>query len=365
MNRLNARRNFLKGLVATAGAALLSPGLAGEAAGSGPRLSMVAARSRLRPHLAANLALGIRLGLEHSGKAGDVRLAETAAGSTALLRTAEATMRRDRPDHLLVMQHPGAAADLGKLARELNSSIMLIDPGTNVPRVSETDPLVELAGMRQWQADYALGRWAATQGARSAVIISSLYDTGYDLINACSAGFQSGGGVEPTVLLTDGPCDAGCSLDSTVDRATQLAPDVIHVLHSGREASQLLRALAADGGRLLTATSLSLDDAAGIGFYSASAWLDAEPQFQTAFQAATGELPDEAAVFGYRTGRSLAAGKGLPDPVQFELFEVVISDGRPARRVIGQLADESTGDPLLSELATAPRTGWSTPWLTI
>ena len=69
-------------------------------------------------------------------------------------------MRRDRPDHLLVMQHPGAAADLGKLARELNSSIMLIDPGTNVPRVSETDPLVELAGMRQWQADYALGRWA-------------------------------------------------------------------------------------------------------------------------------------------------------------------------------------------------------------
>ncbi len=367
MKQPSNRRNFIKALAATAATALITPGV-GLAnvigtGNAGPRVSLLAGRSRLRPQFAANLELGLRLGLEQAGARTNLRLRQAHSGSGQFLIAAENVLRDERPELLLAVHHPGAAADLGALAQHYGSRVLLVDTGANVPRLTEEHPRVQFAGMNQWRADYALGRWAAAQGGPGAVIITSLYDTGYDLVSAYAAGFQAGGGDAPTVLLTDDPMQPEASVASVLSQVDALVPDVVHVLHSGVQAAELYRGL---GSRpMRTASSLTLDDASGRGFRSVSAWLATDRELQTMLRNARGERADEVAMFGFHTGLRVAAGTAVAEPVQLQLFEATVLNGQPGRRVIESLADDSASDAQMTTLAEAVRTGWNTPWLTL
>lgn len=366
MSRTTDRRSFLKTMAAVAAAALLTPGevLARPARGAASvkTMAVLAGRSRLQPAFTTNLTLGLRLGAEAAGQTPNVQLPEAGTSTFQMLSAATRSLRQDRPDYLIAIQHPGAAPELGEVARAERARVVLLDSGANVPRFYESHAHVQLAGMGQWRSDYALGRWAAMQGARTAAILTSLYDTGYDLISAYSAGFQSGGGNEPTVILTDDPHVPGASAGAALEAVGRLSPDVVHVLHSGRSSAEIQSSLVSSHRGMLTASSLILDDAAGRGFRSVSAWLQPDSGLAGNVRILTGGSPDEVTVFGYRTGLALAGG-GSTDAAGLHLFETGVFNGQAGRRVIAQLPDVTGTDPRIAALAAAQRTGWSTPWL--
>ncbi len=359
MKREFNRRNFIKGLAAMAvvasGNALAgSPGKAASQS-----ITLLGKRSRLRPQLSANLSLGLQVGL-----AQPVQVTEVRSGGSELLSVADEIVRSTRPRWLLALQQPGQANKLGSLTRNYGTSVLLVDSGANVPRTAEHDH-PNIASMEQWRADYALARWSARKGARRAVILTSLYDTGYDLVAAFRAGFESAGGSVVSVLLTDDPFRPVAGTSEVLSEVRNLAPDVVHVLHSGREAEQLFQGLSAIPGPLVTANSLVLAGAVSPGVYSVSAWLEADDSLGTAFGRAVGQHPDEFGVFGYRLGQQLSVGQAVAAVPALQLFQTGTLNGQSGRRILATLPDESEGDRQLASLAAAVRTGWTTPWLAL
>lgn len=77
-----------------------------------------------------------------------------------------------------------------------------------------------------WQASWALGTWAAQQGGSRAVVISSIYDSGYDALDAFHQGFRAAGGEVAAIHFTDTPDFA--SLKQTYQ------PDVIYAAYNGQ-----------------------------------------------------------------------------------------------------------------------------------
>lgn len=354
MSRSIDRRGFIKALAATVA---LGPGAAlARSAGvtAAPETILLSSRSRLRPHLSANLAAGLRLGLQQ-----EVRLLEQRPGMSGLRSAAGKLVRGARSQQLLAWQHPGMTSVAGPLVQQLGQQVLLLSAGENVPRDSERHAAVTSTGLGQWLTDHALGRWAAAAANGPAVLLTSLYDSGYDLVAAYRAGFESGGGTVASVLLTDSPH----GVPATVAHVLSHQPGVVHVLHSGRESGRWLRELKAAGVPLVTASSLTLDDSAPSGIHSASAWLPQEPELTEAFRQSTGAEPDEFAAFGLALGRQLAAGPFRSLGHDIQLFRTGQVNGRPGRHVLTGLADTSGTDSTLTELAAAPRSGWVTPWL--
>jgi hypothetical protein len=102
---------------------------------------------------------------------------------------------------------------------------------------------VQRVGPNLWKHAYALGQYQASRGARRALVASSFYESGFDLVAAYREGFLDAGGERIDVVVTGTPELAHGEFAwsrISVSVAAQ-RPDAMFALYSGSEASKFLQ----------------------------------------------------------------------------------------------------------------------------
>ncbi|MBC8162708.1 MAG: ABC transporter substrate-binding protein, partial [Roseiflexaceae bacterium] len=208
------------------------------------------------------------------------------------------------------------AASLAPLLRQQGVPMIVSDIGANViDRPAERGPLIR-SSLSYWQANRALGEWAIERGQR-AVIITALYEAGYDALYAFRHGFTQAGGTVLATLVANSPAELGAQLVL----AGASNPDLVYAAFSGSEALAFTQAYAAaplarvpliGAGFLVDEQLLPRHGALALGIASVMPWsraldLAENRSFVTNFAAATGREADESAALGYDTGRLLVA----------------------------------------------------------
>lgn len=285
--------------------------------------------------------------------------------------------------------------------------------GENLWRPEANSANVFHVTLQYWQANWALGYWAATNLGRKALLVSSFYESGFDARYAFQLGFEAGGGEISRVVLTHLPGDPAefdiTSLAQAVDAAS---PDLIYAAYSGPEAVEFTQAYAASGlaarvplvgSSFLTEESLlEAQGAAALGIKTAGAWasnLEARETraFVTVYQAQTGQPPGPFALLGFEAARVMAgalraSGGEIENNAAFRKalasaafasprgpagMDIATSsltgalylrqvqagpDGKPVNQVLGKLDFINANHPQFDDLMNSTRSGWTNPY---
>lgn len=210
------------------------------------------------------------------------------------------------------------ALGLAELFEERGASLVAANAGAHILRPRERRRSVTHVSLQQWQAAYALGRWAAGKVGRRGLIATPMSDSGYDTVFALRRGFESAGGTVVGSVVTHVD-DAGPTEHDVMSTAVQAGADVVLGLHAGPRGADLIRAHAAAGrpvplvGTGFLASERSLRGAASNGLRTVASWAptlrsEENRRFVGDFRKATGRRPDEFAVLGFDAARVVAEG---------------------------------------------------------
>lgn len=255
-----SRRQVILGAGAVLGVAAVSssPFLRGAFASIGrmvnPAVGVVVPPTVRYPGLLDQLTSGVRAGLSAGGQSDAPVLARTAAASapSSVAAAARELIERDKVDLVLVYANPTRTQLLGELAEETGVPVVVVDPGAHIVTSTDSDSRVFSHSLGYWESTWALGSWAAGAIGRDAYVISSLYESGFDVLSAFEHGHSTAGGRVMGTSVTH--LHSGDVVDA-VSRAAASGADSLFVAGSGTEADDILAAIAADtaasGMRLL------------------------------------------------------------------------------------------------------------------
>lgn len=329
-----SRRGFLQTMGALTGAAFL-PGLSPSArkaqAEPAPlaipaKIGLLLPVSTRYPQLGANLTTGLRLGLAHATGGvdnGSIPLFVEEVGTThrGLAATTNRLVAERGVDLIIGVATPSLAATLRPVLTASRTPFIALDAGANLPRASEQFPYMVYNTLGYWQANWAMGQWAASNLGLQAFIASSFYDSGYDALYAFRAGFEAAGGRINGTSITHVP-SSSVDLPGLAAAIRQSQPDFVFGLYNGQISVDFLRAytdtgLAAEiplvgSAFLVDETTLPDTGATARGVRSTFSWAAdlASPAHQTftaAYHAATGKAPDAFALLGYDTAQLVVA----------------------------------------------------------
>lgn len=104
---------------------------------------------------------------------------------------------------------------------------------------------VERCGAELWRTAHSAGVHLAHDGARTALVASSFYESGFDLVGAFEQGFHSAGGMRIEVVVTGTPDLAhGEQAWNRIDHLhAGFQPDATFALYSGADATEFLQLL--------------------------------------------------------------------------------------------------------------------------
>ncbi len=344
-----SRRNFLRGIGLVGGAAVASRALTtGErvrAAGilggdqqlaSGTlRVGALLPASTIYPTLASQFVAGMQLAFalpsSNSTSARPVEIITQPIGRGHGTTYSQARSLLDAKVDLVVgFLTPMMAARIASLFQTTNTLLLASSMGENLP-LATTQAEVFHHSLQQWQANWALGNWAAQSLGRRVVIASDFHDSGYDSLNGFQQGFSAAGGNVLEAIVTHGPQPAH-NVDYLLARIQNLHPDLVYAAYSGANAAELVQAYARLGGARppLIGNGFLVDELllptlgkGAVRISSAHAWtptLDttANRAFLSAYQSAYGQAPANPALLGYETGlllnTALAANGGATNP---------------------------------------------------
>ncbi len=72
--------------------------------------------------------------------------------------------------------------------------LIVASAGENIVRHDEHLPNVFHTSLRLWESNHALGQWSAETYGKRGVIVTSLYDSGFDALHAFEMGLEAAGG---------------------------------------------------------------------------------------------------------------------------------------------------------------------------
>jgi branched-chain amino acid transport system substrate-binding protein len=288
------------------------------------QIGVILPQSSIAPHMGPNLLIGLRLAFAETGNRFGNRsvalVTETYGVKPAqALRQAHKLLTEDRVDVLVGAVSRHDATSLAPLLQERGTPLIVTDVGANIIRQDRLRPLVFRNSLNHWRASWALGRWAAANVGKRALIAASFYDSGYDTIYAFQRGFEQAGGRKPHVHVTHLP-NTSHDLRLLIDAIRQTQPDFVFAAYCGPKAVDFVRAYAAAGvsqhipllgsSFLVDESLLSAQGAAAAGVITACTWAPAlampeQHAFSTKYRAFTGETADSFAALGYDTGRML------------------------------------------------------------
>lgn len=376
-----SRRQVVLGAGAVLGVAAVSssPFLGGVFASIArivnPAVGVVAPPAVRYPGLLDQLASGVRAGLSAGGQPDAPVFARTAAasGPSSVAAAARELIERDKVDLVLVYANPTRTQLLGELAEETGVPVVVVDPGAHIVTSADSDSRVFSHSLGYWESTWALGSWAAGAVGRDAYVISSLYESGFDVLNAFEHGLNEGGG---RVIGTSVTHLSSGDVAEAVSKAASSGADSLFVASSGSEADDILAAIAADkaaSGMQLLVPGIASDRLAaapGLTATTALTWpvadssvfemlgrdigelvagaveggADALPSGETAFAGARGNI-----TFDLATGST-----NLPITIQ----SAVAAGSGVTYQVVAAAKDTARASGFADEIVPELRTGW-------
>ena len=419
-----SRREFLANTARLAGAALAYPLLSTPQANSvsqvsantgSSRLAQIGARkvgvllpaSSAYPQLGSSFLTGMRLYQARAQRQNFTLVAADAGlASTAAPQAIEAMLQQERVSLITGMINPGVAVSVAHLLEKANIAFLVTNLGENLPRQTQQSRHIFHHTLDLWQANWALGRWAAGNLGRRAILASSFGDSGYDHLYAFHMGFTGAGGDVLSTVITHTAGDTE-GVRAVIDAARNARPDLVFASYYGRPAADLLASYSRAGLRSvpLVGTAYLADDqilrsvgSAALGVKTAFSWAPGLTTldnlgFTAAYSSATGQAPDAFALLGYETARlvSDALDRSSQDYSILEALasarftgprgEVVMDsrthstigplylrEVRPegfglGNAIIGELASLAEQDPQVARLQATDKTGWLSTYL--
>lgn len=379
-SRMPTRRQVVLGAAFAVGAVALSSPLwhgliSSLAASPRPAVGVVAPPSTRYRDLLAQLEAGVRRGLATGGRP-DVSVVARASANSAPSSVAVAArelIERDKVDLVLVYANPTQVDLLGALSKSTGVPVVVVDPGAQIVTPAETDSRVLSHSLGHWQSSWSLGEWSVGAVGPKAHVISSLYESGFDILNAFDHGLtHAGGSVVGTSITHARPGD----IADAVRNAAASGADSIFVAASGHEADDILHAIAKNkaASRLgLLVPGLSADRlaaASGLSAFTALTWPVAK---RTAFEMLGEDVGAlvAAAVAGGRSalpaGRTAMAGQrgdiqldlasGRTD-VPVRIHSVTASGGTVTFTPLAAESNTSKATAFADEIVPGLRTGW-------
>lgn len=337
------RRSFLKTMGVLGGAVLGSqvPGL-GSSSGLLPaasnltvtssvpyvsaKIGLLAPPSRMHPAFMSTFLAGLKLGFERfATEGGHVRIQwvirETGLSSAELFQSAKKIVEEERVDLTLTLANPAIIPRLIPVFETNGTCLLVCDAGANLVRPSERSPHVFHNTLGYWQSCYALARRTVQEHGPKIFILSSVYETGYDALEAFRLGLQKAGGQEVGLAILDAH-NSDNDLVKTLAQIEDLRPDAIYLAQSGPDARSilarsnlygLLKQAPVVGSPFLAEGDLEGEAAtAAVGIKSGMSWArgleNAENQaFLSSYATKMGTAADAIGLLGYDSANLLIA----------------------------------------------------------
>jgi branched-chain amino acid transport system substrate-binding protein len=395
---------------ATAALAAFPVGAAAAPAARSPlRLAVLLPQSLSHPHFGANFLAGLHLGFTQANWSTDLQTAETGRGVGLVSPLVQELL--GSVDFLVGMANAEVTTQFRDLLAEHDVPFIDAAIGANIPRLEDSSPHIFHYTLSHWQANWALGRWAASTLGKRGLIATSFYDSGFDTHYAFRLGFESAGGNVVLAHTTHIPPGGNDPATLVGPLASQQA-NFIYAGYCGPDAIDFIRAHAAAGltSRLPLIGPAFLTDeqhlpalgATALGIRTASAWTSdlantENLRFVRTYRNQTGQTPDCFALLGFETAKLIATAATTAPPAAGHnaAFRnalaaarfagargAVAMDGR-TREVTGPLylrkvksangglinANTSAltpppgGDRAIEALRTSLKTGWLAPYL--
>jgi branched-chain amino acid transport system substrate-binding protein len=318
-----SRRAILKGVAATAGAALLPARFAiGQTAKI--KLGLMLPYTGTYAALGKNIDESLRLAIsEQGGKLGGREVeyvvlddeSEPAKGA----ENANKLVTRDKVDFLVGTVHSGVAMAMVKVASDNDTMLLIPNAGAGAATGAACAPNIFRTSFSNWQPGFAMGKVAAGRGQKRAVAVSWDYAAGHESVDGFKDAFTAGGGKIEKELFLPFP---NVEFQPILTEIASIKPELVYVFFAGGGAVKFVKDYAAAGLKtsvplvgagFLTDGTLEAQGEAAQGLETTLHYADGlnvakDKTFRAAFRKASGRDADVYAVQGYDTGQLLVAG---------------------------------------------------------
>jgi branched-chain amino acid transport system substrate-binding protein len=327
MTTATSRRRILQGLAAGTGIAAASsfvPARFAIGQQAKLKLGLMLPYSGTYAALGKNIDDALRLAIsEKGGKLGGREIeyvtlddeSEPAKGAD----NANKLVTRDKVDFMIGTVHSGVVMAMVKVARDTDTMLIIPNGGVGAATGALCAPNIFRTSFSNWQPAYAMGKVAAAEGRKRAVVISWDYAAGKESTDAFTEGFTQGGGKTEKELFLPFP---GVEFQPLLTEIASIKPDVVYAFFAGGGAVKFVKDYAAAGLKatiplvgpgFLTDGTLEAQGDAAQGMETTLHYADGlnfpkNTAFRAAFKQATTRDADVYAVQGYDTGSLLISG---------------------------------------------------------
>ena len=321
-----SRRTFLRAFGLLSGAAVAPIGLGG--ASSASAMNALGLSSKTRGVIKVGLIVkrgswttdsmlsGIGLYLQEIGNQCGGRqvqlIVEDMTGTSSLLRQTKKLVEKDNVDVVIAHANARAAQAVHDYVVERSVVFVEMNAGETMPGTKTLPSSYFRSSLNLWQANAAMGAWAANALGKSAAIQTSFRNSGFDFHSAFEAGFVQSGGEIVSRVVTGAPTGSDHPMSALSD-VNRLKPSIIYASYSDQAAKVYQHAFESSGvSASLLGTDFSLgdrgstDNSAGVTY--ATSWSSkltsaSNQAFMAGYASFTGKAPDMYAVLGYDTAK--------------------------------------------------------------
>jgi branched-chain amino acid transport system substrate-binding protein len=327
MTTATSRRRILQGLAASTGIAAASsfvPARFAIGQQAKLKLGLMLPYSGTYAALGKNIDDALRLAIaEKGGKLGgreiDYITLDDESDPAKGADNTNKLVTRDKVDFMIGTVHSGVVMAMVKVARDTDTMLIIPNGGVGAATGALCAPNIFRTSFSNWQPAFAMGKLAAAEGRKRAVVISWDYAAGKESTDGFTEGFTQGGGKTEKELFLPFP---GVEFQPLLTEIASIKPDIVYAFFAGGGAVKFVKDYAAAGLKttiplvgpgFLTDGTLEAQGDAAQGMETTLHYADGltfpkNIAFRAAFKKATTRDADVYAVQGFDTGSLLISG---------------------------------------------------------
>jgi hypothetical protein len=149
-----------------------------------------------------------------------------------VVRAAQTLIDRQQAKIIVTLMNPTLSPEAHALFASADTLLIVASAGENIVRREERLPNILHHSLHLWEANHAFGQWAAQHYGKRGMIISDLYDSGFDALHAFQMGVEAAGGEIISTYVQ--PNHNGSSVDTASLKALVSAnrPDYLFQMSS-------------------------------------------------------------------------------------------------------------------------------------
>lgn len=289
------------------------------------RVGLLFPQSEIFPRLKADLLISLQMALQrHQGVeiltefiyAGDAKSVERALNKCYYEYDCKV---------LIAVVNSKVIVSLAPLVAKLQLPILVINLGENLPQPNWQQPFLYFISLHTWRSELVLAQWAQKKFGGTCAFNTSVYDSGYGLVEAYKLGLTAGGASQMHLNILRNPIGEFAT-HTLFENMSKQPFSFMHVLLSGKESANFFeRHRFFNERKPITMSQFMLEMLnempAGITqkFYSASTYQHGSlsavnVDFRKKFCELAGRKPGSFALLGYEAGLLLAARLALCPP---------------------------------------------------